>query len=86
MNNQMDYYIYVLRSDDFKRNYVGFTSNVDARLNQHNQGKTRSTKAFRPWKLLYYERYGTKKEAIERERFLKSGQGRDFIKQKILAS
>ena len=77
----MDYfYIYVLRSVDFKRNYVGFTRNVDRRLKEHNSGKTKSTKPYRPWKLLFIETFISKSEALEREKYLKSGQGRDYIK------
>jgi putative endonuclease len=82
----MDYfYIYVLRSIDFNRNYVGFTTNIEKRLEEHNSGKTKSTKPYRPWKILFSERFDTKTEALLREKFLKSGQGRDYIK-KILAS
>lgn len=44
----MEYYVYVLRSIEFKRNYVGFTTNIENRLKQHNTGKTRSTKAYKP--------------------------------------
>ena len=83
----MDYfYVYVLRSIEYKRSYVGFTSNVERRLKEHNSGKTRSTKPYRPWVLLFSERYPTKIDALNREKFLKSGQGRDEIKQKLLAS
>jgi len=57
----MDYfYVYVLRSVDFKRNYVGFTENVERRLKEHNSGKTKSTKPYRPWKLLFFETFISK--------------------------
>lgn len=83
----MDYfYVYVLRSVEYKRSYVGFTSDVKRRLKEHNSGKTKSTKPYRPWKLLFSERHPTKIDALKREKFLKSGQGRDEIKQKLLAS
>jgi putative endonuclease len=82
----MDYfYTYVLRSINFNRNYVGFTTNLERRLNEHNSGKTKSTRPYRPWKILFSERFDTKTEALLREKFLKSGQGRDYIK-KYLAS
>ena len=84
-NDQMDYYVYVLRSDKFERNYVGFTKDVSERIKQHNSGKTRSTRPYRPWRLLVSERFETKELALAREKFLKTGQGRDYIK-KILAS
>ena len=76
------YYVYVLRSIDYKRNYVGFTKNLTQRLKQHNSGKTKSTKPYKPWKVLFYEVYKTKERALAREKFLKTGQGRDYIKQK----
>lgn len=86
MNNMETYYVYVLRSIEFERNYVGFFTNVQKRLKQHNSGRNRSTKPYRPWKLLFSEVYRSKEEALEREKFLKSGQGRIFIKSKNKAS
>jgi len=80
------FYVYVLRSVNFERNYIGFTKNVKNRLKQHNSGKTKSTKPYKPWRLLFFESYNTKTEAIDRERFLKSGKGRELIKQQISAS
>ncbi len=73
------YYVYVLRSINFNRQYVGFTSNIKNRLNQHNTGKTKSTKPYKPWKILFYEKFENKKDAIAREKYLKSGIGREFI-------
>ena len=82
----MDYfYTYVLRSTSFNRNYIGFTTNLERRLNEHNSGKTKSTKPYRPWVILFSEKFDTKTEALRREKFLKSGQGRDYIK-KYMAS
>jgi len=49
------YYVYVLKSIDYKRNYVGFTRNLTKRLKQHNSGKTKSTKPYKQWKVLFYE-------------------------------
>ena len=79
------FYVYVLRSINFERNYVGFTTNVSQRLVDHNSGRTKSTKPYRPWKVIFFEKFSTKAEALGREIFLKSGQGRDYIK-KVLAS
>ena len=81
-----NFYVYVLRSSKFERNYVGFTSNLDQRLVDHNNGRTKSTRPYKPWKVLFYEKYSSKIEALKREKYLKSGQGRDYIKQKLLAS
>jgi putative endonuclease len=79
----MKYYAYVLRSVNFPRNYIGFSSNIENRLEQHNSGKTTSTRPYKPWVLMFYEEFETKLEAIKREKWLKSGIGREFIKSKI---
>lgn len=60
------FYVYVLRSIKFERNYIGFTKDINNRLKQHNSGHTKSTKPYKPWKLLFFETYSTKIEAINR--------------------
>ncbi len=84
----MPFYVYVLRSQTTGKTYVGHTSNLQYRLQQHNDPQcslTLHTKRNRgPWKLVYHEEYKTRAEAMRRERFLKSGHGRDFIKRVIL--
>lgn len=80
------YYVYVLRSIDFNRNYTGFTSDIEKRLAEHNLGKTKSTKPYRPWEILFYEEYDNKADALKREKYLKSGVGREYVKNKYLAS
>ena len=77
----MKYYVYVLESIGFNRKYVGFTRNIERRLNQHNLGRTKSTKPYLPWKILFYEEYSEKEEALIREKFLKTGKGRELIKK-----
>ena len=74
------YYTYVLRSLKNSKRYVGYTSKIPTeRLKGHNKGDNTWTKQNRPFKLIYSEVYTTKTEAIKRERFLKSGQGRKFL-------
>ena len=80
----MKYYVYVLRSDKFDRNYTGFTTNIETRLKQHNSGKTISTRPYKPWRVLFFESYSNKKEALSREKYLKSGIGREYVKNKYL--
>lgn len=77
----MKYYVYVLKSVNFGRRYIGFTRNVAKRLRQHNAGKTISTKPYLPWEVLFFEEFGTKEEALMREKFLKTGKGREFLKK-----
>lgn len=74
------YYIYVLRSLKSNRFYTGSTSNVEKRLADHNSGRSKYTRLIRPFVLLYTEGYATRSEAVKRERFLKTGKGREILK------
>lgn len=79
------YYVYVLKSLSFDRIYIGLTDNVEKRLEEHNSGKTKSTKGYKPYELAFVEQFKTRIEAREREKFLKSGSARKRIKEKIRA-
>lgn len=59
--------------------YIGYTTNYKKRLQEHNNGKNKSTKPFRPWKLIHLESFLNKKDAKTREKYLKSGWGRRSI-------
>lgn len=76
------WYVYVLYSESHNRFYKGIAKNVSRRLKEHNSGKTKSTKGFRPWKLFFVEEYESAEEARLKEKFLKSGDGRKYIKDK----
>lgn len=71
------YKVYILKSlSNPGKTYVGYTVKmVQARLKEHNDGLSQSTKAYRPWKLLYFETFYCKLCAEKREKFLKSGFG-----------
>lgn len=73
-------FVYVLRNEAGKE-YVGMTSNLDIRLKEHNAGRVRSTKPFKPWQLAYYEECNSQLAAREREKYLKSAAGRRFRSQ-----
>ncbi|MEZ5003427.1 MAG: GIY-YIG nuclease family protein [Chitinophagales bacterium] len=77
----MFYYVYVLKSTDNWRFYVGMTSKIERRLKEHNAGYTKSTKAYRPWDLVFFETFSTRIEARQREKYLKSGIGKEYIKK-----
>ena len=77
------FFVYVLRSLSTGRHYVGFCSDLQQRLGQHNNGITKSTKNRGPWELVYQEALATRAEAMRREHFLKSGQGREALKQML---
>ena len=72
----MAYFIYVLKSEITDSSYVGYTSNLENRLVEHNNGKSLSTRGKRPWRLVYKEEYRTRSEAASRERYFKSIKGR----------
>jgi putative endonuclease len=74
------HFVYVLRSSKDGRFYVGMTTDVENRLLEHNGGKTKSTKGFIPWKLVFVEEYATRIEARRREKYLKGGSGKEYIK------
>ena len=71
----MDYKVYILKSCCKVRYYIGCTSDLDNRIVEHNAGKTKSTKPYIPWKIIYFEGYVDKKEAYKREWHLKHPRG-----------
>ena len=75
-----EYWVYVLRSRSSGRLYTGSTNNLERRLGEHNQRHTASTRGKGPWEIVYREKVGDRAEARARERFLKSGRGREFLK------
>ena len=74
------YFVYALRSGVDGRIYVGFSSDVDKRLIEHNSGKTKSTKGYRPWVIIYTEKVIGRIAAREKEKYYKSGIGKEFLK------
>ena len=81
MNNM--YTVYVLKSLATGQFYTGQTENLSRRLKEHNEGLSEYTKGRGPWELVYYEEYETRSEAMSREKFLKSGKGREWLQDKI---
>ena len=81
------YFVYVLISLKNKRLYKGFTEDLKQRLDEHNKGiGGRFTKNNRPYKLMFYEAFLSKKDAEKQEKFYKSGYGREVLKEKIKES
>jgi len=75
----MFHYVYILQSSKNKSLYIGFTTDIKRRINEHNSGRNLSTKPFRPYKLIYCEAFLNKSDAKGREIYLKSGYGRKTI-------
>lgn len=63
--------------------YIGYTSNLDKRINEHNSGRTVTTSKKMPWNIIYYEVSFNKTDAIAREKYLKSGMGRRYLKNRL---
>ena len=80
----MDFYVYAIKSKKDKRVYVGLSHDVEERLHYHNSGAVFSTKGFVPWILIYKEKVGSLKFAREREKYFKTGSGKEFLKNIVL--
>ena len=77
------YYVYVLFSQTNGDLYIGYTIDLRKRFNQHNTGEVKSTKGYRPWRLVYYEAYAGKPDAIQREKQLKMHKAKIDLKIQI---
>ena len=81
--------VYIIRSENTGKIYIGQTSNLDVRLQRHNRQLITKKSSFTHknggnWKPVYTEQFATRTEAVKREKELKSHQGREFIKKVIL--
>jgi putative endonuclease len=77
--------VYVLFSVAHNKIYIGCTGNLEQRLLSHNElGKKGWTIKYRPWTLIYNESFETKHQALLREKQLKAGKGREWIKNELL--
>ena len=82
----MSYYVYMLKSRGIKSvTYVGYTNNLNKRINLHNTGKGAKFTKGRKWILIYKEKFKLKREAISREYYIKSNRTlRNKLKKKYL--
>jgi len=79
------YYVYLLENQDDRSWYIGYSADLKQRVERHNKGDgARTTSRKNNWKLIYYEAYVDKQDAMGRERFLKSGSGRTFLKKQLV--
>ena len=76
----MFYYTYILRSKKNNSLYIGYTSDLRKRFQEHNSGNNKATKPFIPYKLIFYEAFLHRIDAKNREEYLKGGYGRKTIK------
>ncbi len=79
-----EFVVYILFSKKYRKTYVGFTSNLIERIKSHNVLGTKGyTIKYRPWIVVDVQFFSSKKEAMEMEKFYKTGKGRELIKQLI---
>ncbi len=72
--------VYILKSTKDGKRYIGMTSDLERRISEHNKGLVKSTRKRKPLELIYTEEFLSKSEALSRDKFFKSGQGREFLK------
>lgn len=72
--------VYAIKSLNREYIYVGLSGDLDRRLAEHNGGKNKTTKPYRPFRLIYSEEFDTRLKARIREKYLKSGSGKEFLK------
>ena len=77
------YFVYVIKSEKDGNNYVGFTNNIEKRIEEHNKGFVSSTQARLPLHLIYFEVCLNQKDATQREKYLKSSWGKRYIKNRL---
>ena len=77
------FYNYLLKSENNKVLYTGYTSDLKKRLKEHNQGLNVSTKSCIPWKMIYYKACLDIEDAKRREKYLKTTQGKRLLKLRL---
>jgi putative endonuclease len=77
------YYVYVLESQKDGKQYIGFTSDLRKRMDQHPQGKSFATAPRRPFTLAYYEACRSREDAVRREGYFKHSEGRRFLAKRL---
>lgn len=74
------FFVYALKSEIRNYIYVGLTNDLGKRVKRHNDGRERTTKPYRPFRIIYSESFETRIEARKKEIFLKSGKGKEFLR------
>lgn len=74
------FFVYAISSINHNYIYVGFTSNLPERIKRHNLGREKTTKPYAPYKLIYTEGVTTRKDARIREKYWKSGFGKEKLR------
>lgn len=78
-------YLYILLNETGTRTYTGVSQDVDRRLKQHNEGRVKSSRPYRPYRVIYSKEFSTMSEARQEEQFFKSTTGRRRLKEMLLS-
>jgi len=73
------YFVYIIQSINSNYRYTGISDSVERRVDQHNKGYNKTTKPYAPFRLLLIEQYTDRKSARKREKYFKSGIGREYV-------
>ncbi|MBK9098578.1 MAG: GIY-YIG nuclease family protein [bacterium] len=76
----MKYFVYILKSMNDEKTYIGMTNDIERRLKEHNSGKNIYTKKYTPWEVIYKEVVADRASARKREKYFKSAAGRRKLK------
>ena len=77
------FYTYILQSEKDNSFYIGYTANLQQRLFKHNNAKSGYTATKKPWKIVYFEEFDNKTDALKREIAIKKAKSQDYIKDLI---
>ncbi|OGW67627.1 MAG: hypothetical protein A3A88_04465 [Nitrospirae bacterium RIFCSPLOWO2_01_FULL_62_17] len=80
------HYVYILLNEAKTRTYTGVSDDIEKRLKEHNEGKVKSSRHYRPHRVIYTEEFQTLSEARQKERFYKSTTGRRRLKEILAGS
>jgi putative endonuclease len=78
-----EFIVYALESEVDGTIYVGLTKDLNNRVKEHNSGRTKSTKGYRPWNLVFWKSFKTRQEARKQEKYFKTGSGKEKLKELI---
>jgi putative endonuclease len=78
----MSYFVYVIKSESTGRSYIGYTKDLENRITEHNSGKSKSTRHGCPWKLVHHEEFINRPNAIRKEMYFKTVDGRRELKDR----
>ena len=74
------YYVYLIRSKEHDWKYVGYTTDLEKRVKEHQKGLSKATGPYRPFDIIFYEAYKSKVDAKRREEYFKTNQGKRALR------